>query len=70
MEAMAFNGGNFKLTVCFETIRIVVPCGNGELLVKDLTELAVSRYRKAIGKVRTTPLFFCYRLPIRLLMDG
>ena len=40
-----------KVTVCFGNIRVVVPCGNGELLVSDLIEKAVTRYKKAIGKV-------------------
>jgi len=40
-----------KVTVCFEHVRVVVPCGSGELTVAELTQLAVARYRKAVGKV-------------------
>ncbi len=40
-----------KVTVCFGGVRVIVPCGNGELLVSDLIEKAVIRYKKAIGKV-------------------
>ena len=40
-----------KVTVCFGSVRVIVPCGNGELLVADLIDKAVARYRKAIGKV-------------------
>lgn len=40
-----------KVTVCFGAIRIVVPCGNGDLLVKDLINEATRRYKKAAGKV-------------------
>ncbi|XP_067639722.1 partitioning defective 3 homolog isoform X3 [Eurosta solidaginis] len=39
-----------KVTVCFGAIRIVVPCGNGDLLVKDLINEATRRYKKAAGK--------------------
>ena len=40
-----------KVTVCFGSVRVVVPCGNGEILISDLTEKAITRYKKAIGKV-------------------
>lgn len=43
-----------KVTVCFGNVRVIVPCGDGELVVKDLTEKAVARYRKATGKVSST----------------
>ncbi|KAL9886405.1 par-3 family cell polarity regulator isoform 2-T7 [Glossina fuscipes fuscipes] len=39
-----------KVTVCFGETRIVVPCGNGNLLVKDLINEATRRYKKAAGK--------------------
>ncbi|XP_019635110.1 PREDICTED: partitioning defective 3 homolog [Branchiostoma belcheri] len=39
-----------KVTVCFGHTRVVVPCGNGELPVRQLIEKAADRYRKAIGK--------------------
>lgn len=40
-----------KVTVIFGETRVVVPCGQGEFLVSELTEKAVTRYRKAAGKV-------------------
>jgi len=40
-----------KVTVCFDRVRVIVPCGDGELPVRDLINKAVVRYRKAIGKV-------------------
>lgn len=39
-----------KVTVCFDAVRVIVPCGNGELTVSELIERAVSRYRKATNK--------------------
>ncbi|XP_078571442.1 partitioning defective 3 homolog isoform X10 [Branchiostoma floridae x Branchiostoma japonicum] len=39
-----------KVTVCFGHTRVVVPCGSGELPVRELIEKAADRYRKAIGK--------------------
>ncbi len=40
-----------KVTVCFGNIRVIVPCGNGDLLVTELIEKAIFRYKKAINKV-------------------
>lgn len=40
-----------KVTVCFGAIRVVVPCGNGDLLVRDLIVESIRRYKKASGKV-------------------
>lgn len=40
-----------KVTVCFSDVKVVVPCGDGSGLVKDLLEEAVTRYRKAQAKV-------------------
>lgn len=40
-----------KVTVCFGPVRVIVPCGDGEILVKDLIRQAVHRYKKATGKV-------------------
>lgn len=42
-----------KVTVCFDSVRVVVPCGDGSLLVKDLMREAIIRYRKATGKLST-----------------
>lgn len=39
-----------KVTVCFDNIRVVVPCGDGTLLVKDLMREAILRYKKATGR--------------------
>ncbi|XP_065930010.1 partitioning defective 3 homolog isoform X5 [Magallana gigas] len=39
-----------KVTVCFDRVRVIVPCGDGDLLVKELTEKAILRYKKATGK--------------------
>jgi len=44
-----------KVTVCFDHVRVVVPCGSGELTVAELMQLAVARYRKAVGKVSASP---------------
>lgn len=46
-----------KVTVCFGNVRVVVPCGNGELLVRDLIHEATRRYKKAAGKVSS--LYVC-----------
>ncbi|XP_015607584.1 partitioning defective 3 homolog [Cephus cinctus] len=43
-----------KVTVCFDNVRVVVPCGDGTLLVKDLMHEAILRYKKATGKSDTT----------------
>lgn len=40
-----------KVTVCFGSVRVVVPCGRGDILVKDLIREATLRYKKATGKV-------------------
>jgi len=36
-----------KLTVCFGQVKVIVPCGDGDLTVKELIEKATSRYVKA-----------------------
>lgn len=41
-----------KVTVCFGNVRVVVPCRDGELLVRELIHEATRRYKKAAGKVR------------------
>lgn len=40
-----------KVTVCFGAVRVVVPCGSGDLLVRDLIVESIRRYKKASGKV-------------------
>lgn len=44
-------GGRMKVTVCFGSVRVIVPCNNEEMLVRDLMHQAVLRYKKATGKV-------------------
>lgn len=39
-----------KVTVCFGSVRVLVPCGAGELLVRDLVREATLRYKKATGQ--------------------
>lgn len=45
------NNHTMKVTVCFGPVSVVVPCGNGDILVRDLINQAVTRYRKASNKV-------------------
>ena len=52
MYAASGRTGEMKVTVCFGSVRVVVPCGEGELLVRDLMQKATTRYKKAIAKVR------------------
>ncbi len=40
-----------KVTVCFGNVRVIVPCGKGDLLVSQLIDKAIVRYKKAINKV-------------------
>ena len=40
-----------KVTVCFGAVRVVVPCGSGEILIRDLISESIRRYKKATGKV-------------------
>uniref|UniRef100_A0A8D0HM37 Par3/HAL N-terminal domain-containing protein n=1 Tax=Sphenodon punctatus TaxID=8508 RepID=A0A8D0HM37_SPHPU len=44
-----------KVTVCFGRTRVVVPCGDGNMKVFSLIQQAVTRYKKAIAKVRAGP---------------
>lgn len=39
-----------KVTISFNGTKIVVPCGDGGLSVQEVTNLAATRYKKAIGK--------------------
>ncbi|KAK9890679.1 hypothetical protein WA026_012031 [Henosepilachna vigintioctopunctata] len=39
-----------KVTVCFGNVRVVVPCGNGDILVRDLIREATLRFKKATLK--------------------
>lgn len=48
-----------KVTVCFGNVRVVVPCGDGDILVRDLIREATLRYKKATGKVCTYVFCLC-----------
>ncbi|GBM32569.1 Partitioning defective 3 [Araneus ventricosus] len=39
-----------KVTVNFGSVRVIVPCGKGDLPVRKLMDLAITRYKKATGK--------------------
>ncbi|CAL1541076.1 unnamed protein product [Lymnaea stagnalis] len=39
-----------KVIVCFDTVRVTVPCGEGAIPVKELINKAVHRYKRAVGK--------------------
>ena len=41
-----------KVTVSFDAVRLVVPCGDGHLQIGQLVDRAVARYCKTVGKVR------------------
>lgn len=45
-----------KVTVCFGDTRVIVPCGQGDLLVRELIERAIVRFKKAANKVSCYPL--------------
>jgi len=63
-----------KVTVCFGSVRVVVPCGNdGSLPVATLITEAVCRYKKATNKVSSAGFFvslLCERLTgtLRIVM--
>ena len=44
---------SMKVTVCFGSVRVVVPCGDGNGSVRDLMLRATTRYTKAAGWVST-----------------
>ena len=48
-----------KVTVCFGNVRVIVPCPNQEMLVRDLIHQATLRYKKATGKVSLKIHFYC-----------
>lgn len=43
-----------KVTVCFDRVRVIVPCGDGEIPVHSLIEKAITRFKKATVKVTTS----------------
>lgn len=48
-----------KVTVCFGAVRVVVPCGDGFITVRDLIRQATLRYKKATGKVSLNFCLYC-----------
>ncbi|KAF9800589.1 hypothetical protein SFRURICE_015435 [Spodoptera frugiperda] len=44
------------VTVCFGSVRVLVPCGAGDLLVRDLVREATHRYKKATGQGENHPM--------------
>lgn len=38
-----------KVTVSFSETKVVVPCGDGTMLIRELAEMAVCRFRKSPG---------------------
>lgn len=44
-----------KLTVSFGGTKVVVPCGDGGMSVRDLIEKALHRYKKSVSR-DSTPL--------------
>lgn len=56
-----------KVTVCFGKIRVVVPCGNGDILVRDLKEQAIQRYKKAAGKVCFHLFFLTTKMFVKII---
>ncbi|CAL1275581.1 unnamed protein product [Larinioides sclopetarius] len=43
-----------KVTVYFGNVRVIVPCGKGDILVRDLMDLSITRYKKATGKSQSS----------------
>ncbi|CAG5115048.1 unnamed protein product [Candidula unifasciata] len=39
-----------KVIVCFDNVRVTVPCGDGTIPVRELINKAVHRYTRAVGK--------------------
>ncbi len=44
------SDSKMKVTISFNGTKIVVPCGDGDISVREVTNLAATRYKKAIGK--------------------
>ena len=40
--------------MCIGPVKIVVPCGDGNLTVRELIAKSIARYKKATGKVSLT----------------
>lgn len=50
-DASSTTASKMKVTVCFGNVRVIVPCSNSEMLVRDLMHQSILRYKKAAGKV-------------------
>ncbi len=40
-----------KVTVSFNDVKVIVPCGTGDITVRDLIDKAISKYKKLGEKV-------------------
>ena len=56
-----------KVTVSFDAVRLVVPCGDGQLYVGQLIDQAVTRYCKTVGKVIFTSRSNNYNVTIIIM---
>ncbi|KAL3831307.1 hypothetical protein ACJMK2_023076 [Sinanodonta woodiana] len=56
-----------KVTVCFNQLKVLVPCGEGDILVRELIDKAVTRYKKASGKPND---YWVSVRTVRTLNDG
>ncbi|TNN09925.1 partitioning defective 3 isoform X1, partial [Schistosoma japonicum] len=43
-----------KVTVCFDDVKVVVPCGNGDILIRELAEMALLRFQKSTASLLHT----------------
>ncbi|CAH8553432.1 unnamed protein product [Schistosoma turkestanicum] len=43
-----------KVTVCFDDVKVVVPCGNGSILIRELAEMALLRFQKSSSSLQHT----------------
>ena len=39
-----------KLTINFDQTKVVVPCSDGQMTIRELTSLGIERYKHAVGK--------------------
>ncbi|KAF4014190.1 hypothetical protein G4228_005696 [Cervus hanglu yarkandensis] len=53
-----------KVTVCFGRTGIVVPCKEGQLRVRELTQQALQRYLKTREKEHNTVFLVCWCLGV------
>nr|CAH8866308.1 unnamed protein product [Trichobilharzia regenti] len=43
-----------KVTVCINDVKVVVPCGNGSILIRELAEMALLRFQKSTSSLMHT----------------